>query len=481
MSSPIDLLNEAFADQEHKIRDLEFRLEENLARKILDLEDIGWTKLGGQSTDGTGLTLDALHNIVPNLRDMAAVNPWHVRGSQLRHSYVFGRGVNFEGITPKTQTVVDDFYNQTALFSVEAHETMNLALFTDGNLFVTRDKENHFGLVPIEQIQAEVTDPYDPSKVRYFLRVWNSVDGSGRGVVKKKWYPLARYKRSQVGRGKRGSIRKTIKISGETVAVDQEAVIYHRTTKRQAGWTYGVPDSLAASIWTVAYAEYLRDNASLVKALSQIAWSITTASKKGNANAAVAMAKPGVGGTTIMGEGNALSSVGVPSAQVDFGKGQPLIAAVAASFGVPVIALLASPGSTGGSYGAAETLTDPSIKGFNAVQDSWKVFYQEILSDLGSPTVKTSFPNISTDATYREAQTLATGYATGAISQAEYRDAYTDLVDVTKLSESLPKPDSFNAGKDPADATDPTPSQGNTGAVPGGVSQGDTDHSADSE
>lgn len=475
MSSPIDLLNEAFTDQEHKIRDLEFRLEENLARKILDLEDIGWTKLGGQSTDGTGLTLEALHNIVPNLRDMAAVNPWHVRGSQLRHAYVFGRGVNFEEVTEKTQGIVDDYYNKATLFSVQAHKTNNLALFTDGNLFVIRDKANLTTVVPIEQIQAEVTDPDDASKVRYFLRVWNSVDGSGREIVKKKWYPLARYKRSQVGRGKRGAIRKTIKFSGETVAVDQEAVVYHHTTNRQAGWTYGVPDSLAASIWTVAYAEYLRDNASLVKALSQIAWSITTASKKGNANAAVAMAKPGVGGTTVMGEGNALSSVGVPSAQVDFNKGQPLIAAVAASFGVPVIALLSSPGATGGSYGAASTLDFPTLKVMRAEQDSWSTFYEEILVDMGSPKATATFPSIESDPAYREIASIALAFEAELLHQDEARQGVIDILDVPVLHKSPPK------RRIVPGSTSIVPAQGDSGAVPGGLSQGDTDHSADSE
>jgi len=464
VSDAAESIANAIRDLEAKNQDLEHRLEESLARKVLELEDIGWTRLQGQDEDNGGLTLKSLHELTPNLRDMAATNPWLVRGAQLRHAYVFGRGINFENIEPRTQAAIDDFYNQAALFSVQAHETNNLAMFTDGNLFAIRDSANMLTVVPVRQIKGEVTDPDDSSKVRYFLREWVSTDANGDPVVKQRWYPVARYKRSQVGRGKRGSILKTIKTGDKRIAVSQDAVIYHHASKRQTGWTYGVPQSLAATVHVVAYSEYLRDNASLVKALQQIAWSITSASKKGSANAAVSMSKPGVG---------------VPSAQVDFNKGQPLIAAVAAALGVPVIALISSPGATGGSYGAASTLDDPTLKGMRAEQDSWKVLYKEILADMGSPRAIVTFPNISQDATYREAQTLAQGYATGAIHQSEYREAFTELVDVRRSVEGLPKPDAFNAGSDPNDATDPTPSQGNTGAVSGGANQDDTDHSLD--
>ena len=159
---------------------------------------------------------------------------------------------------------------------------------------------------------------------------------------------------------------------------------------------------------------------------------------------------------------------------------------VATSFGVPVIALLSSPGATGGSYGAATTLDEPTLKGMKAEQDTYKLFLQELLEDMGSPDAEVSFPNISQDPTYRELQSLAQAYATGAISQQEYRDATLQLLDVTKIDDTLPKPDAFNAGVDKqaeaeatAQASNPVPSQGNSGAVAGGNDQGDTNHDMD--
>lgn len=452
-------------------------IEENLARKMLDLEDIGWERLEGNSDDASGLTLKALHKLAPNLREMAAKNPLHKRGAQLRHSYVFGRGINFENVKDKTQASIDNPYNQTSLFSVQAYETNNLALFTDGNFFVIRNKDDIFTVVPIEQISAVFTDPDDASKIQYIQRTWNSVDLNGKSKPMKRWYPVSRYKKTQVGRGRRGTIPKSIANgAGERIPVDQESVIYHHTTQRQSGWTFGIPDSLAASVYTVAYSNYISDNALLVKSLSQIAWTITNATKKGGANTAMSIAQPGVGGTAITGMGNAISSVGVPSAQVNFNNGQPLAALVAASFGVPVIALLSSPGATGGSYGAAQTLDFPTTKTMQAIQDSWTLFYKEILQDLGSPDIQIEFPSIETDPAYREIQSIATAVSLGLLHRDEGRIGVLDILDVPRLHKDLPEPDEFITS---GNTNDPVARQGNTGAVPGGFNQDTTDNGED--
>ena len=451
-------------------------IEESLNTRALDLENIGWTRLYGQADDDTGLTLDTLHQTCPNLRDAAGTNPLHKRGAQLRHAYIFGRGMDFPGITPDTQKLIDNPYNISAMFSVQAYATNNLALFTDGNLFVLRDEKTKIlTIIPLSQITGTVTDPDDASRVRYFQRSWS--DGK---TVKDRWYPVARYKKSLVGRGKRGKgINKTITIGGRSLPVAQDQVIYHHATQRQAGWIFGVPDSLAAAVWSVAYSNYLTDNSTLVKALSQFAFTLTSATKAGRDNAAVAVATPGVGGTSVLGSGTALGSVGVPSAQVDFSKGQPLAAMVAASFGVPVVALLSSSGASGGSYGAEATLDEPTSKGMSAEQDSWTVLYDELIHDLGSPDAKTTFPNISVDPIYRQSQSIAEAYMDGRIHQDEAREATLKLLDVIKKHDTLPKPDKFNAGGDKNDKSNPTPSQGNTGAIPGGVNQDNGDHSTD--
>lgn len=455
MNSPLRELADTLESQALEIE----RLKETMTQRALDLESLDWTRLVGYDQDDVeGLTLQSLYSLSQKLRELASINPLHVRGAQLRHSYVFGRGMDFNEIKPGTQAVIDDPYNRLTMFSSQAYETNNLALFTDGNFFVIRSvSKKTFTVVPLMQITGVVTDPDDSSRIQFLQRTWSS-NGTNRVV----WYPISRHKKAN-------SIPKTISNgSGPAVEVAQDAVIYHQTTKRQGGWTWGVPDSLAAMIWTLAYSGYLSDNTQLVKALSKFAWTMTKNSATGIDKAAAQVAQPGVGGTGVMAQGNALSSVGVPSAQVNMGNGQPLASMVATSFGVPVIALLSSPGATGGSYGAATTLDTPTLKGMKAVQDSWAVFYEEILRDLGSPKATVDFPNIDTDPEYRQVASILTAYAAGALHQEETRNGILDLLDVQKVNNELPKA--------PVDPNKAVSAQGKTGAVSGGTNQGDTDN-----
>lgn len=440
-------------------------LEENFATRALELETVGWKLISGFQAEDDGPTLEILHGLAPQLREMASTNPWHKRGAQLRHSYIFGRGMTFQEIKPGTRAALDDPHNKEVMFSVKAYEKNNLALFTDGNLIVFRNvRTNRLQTIPVTQISAVICDPDDDSVIRFVQRSWSS-NGTARSV----WYPVARYKTEQ-----RGEIPKTITQGADTKPVSQDVVVYINRANRQDGWTWGVPDSLAAKIFAIAYSGYLQDNSKLVHALSKFAWTITSGSKAGVDRAASQVVQPGVGGVAGMGEGQNLASVGVPSAQVNMNNGQPLAAAVAASLGVPVIALISSPGATGGSYGAATTLDAPTLKGFEALQDSWKDFYEEILRDMGSKKAVVEYPAIENDPPYRQITAIATAVELGLIWPDEGRQAVLNVLDVPKLHENAPpKPE-------PSSKT-VVSARGESGAVPGGQEQGDTNHDGDSD
>jgi hypothetical protein len=471
VTNPFQKMADDFAALKHDNEIMHLKLEENLAQRIIALDDVGWTRIFGDGLmpdEDSGPTIEQLNSVIGKLRPEAATNPLHIRGAQLRHSYVFGRGVYFTDVPQKVKDVIANPYNKQALFSVQAYETNNKTLFTDGNLIVLRDEvTNVLSIVPFTEISAVFLDPDDNAKIRYIKRSWSS-----NGKPKELWYPLSRFKNSRVGRGKRrsqtGGINKSITVGGKSTPVAQDTVAYVHTSNRQSGWTFGLPDSLGALVWSSAYKAYLADNATLVKALSQLAWKVSAATKTGADNAAAAVKVPGTGGTAVVGSGTDVTAVSRGS-DVNFNNGQPLAAMVATSFGVPVIALLSSPGATGGSYGAATTLDTPTIKGMKAIQDSWIVFYQEILSDLGAPEALVWFPNISQDETYREVQSLTTAYEAGAISQEEYRQAILDLLDVQKLSDELPVAPELKT----------LAAQGKTGAVPGGQDQNVGNHDSE--
>lgn len=442
---------------------------ESLGGRVNNLREIGWAE---SNTSGIGspaeVTIDDIRQASEVLRPMAQSHPLHVRGAQLRHSYTFGRGINISGLNVKAQNIVSSSQAQRVLFSVDAQERLNMESFVTWNIFLFRNRRtNEFVLVPAEEITEVYIDSFDRSKLQFVRRTWDS--GLKSGLQNSELFPTS-------------AVTKVPK-KYDNREVNQEWVVYHKASKSFAGQPLGIPDSFGGALWSVAYSKYLSDSATLTHILKQIAWRITKSQTNGQAReSALRMTDPRnegkVGGTaSLAGDAN-LQSVGVPSAQVDFNQGQPMAAMVAASFGVPVIALISSPGATGGSYGAATTLDTPTLKGFEAVQDSWTLFYTEILRDLVPSTqrdkIRVTFPEIEKDPAYRTMASAAVAYESGAIWRDELRQVSLQLLGVPDLHDGALPPEK-------KDDTNVVPGQGKSGAVKGGLDQGDTNHDGDED
>lgn len=447
-----------------------------MSTMMLRMENVGWDRLQGYDED-TGLSLEALHTLDEKLSDLVASNPLLKRAMQLRHGYVFGKGVVFKDVKPQAQAIMDDPINKRALFSVQAYEELNLAKGTAGNVFVLYDKtDKRFTRIPIRQITGVKTSDDSAEVIEYLQRSWSS-----NGVPKVVWYPLNTTKNPA----------NKVKTGGVDQDVDKNKIMYHETSNKQVGWTFGIPDCLAAMAWTLAYSEYLKGNSTLVKAYAQFALQITAKTKKGVDNASARVAVPGVGATAVVGEGNDIKALPATGSQVNFNNGQPLAAMVASSLGISVIALLSSPGAAGGSYGAAATLDAPTLIGMEAIQDTWAIFFSAVLQDRGSKDAKAEFPAIETDPVYRQIGAAAQALSVGGLTQQEFFDLTHDLLDIGEPSKGkLPGPDWFNAGaavvaaemaamqaeKDAERvAANPIASQGNSG-VTGSNTQGDTNN-----
>lgn len=448
------------------------QLEESLAELHLKYDSLGWDKILGWD-DTSGLSLEALHQFDEQISDAVTQNPLLKRGCQLRHGYVFGKGIVFKDAKTAAKNVIDDPLNKRALFSVQAYEELNLAKFTAGNVFTIYDEQTkRYTRVPMRQITGVVTSEDSAEEILYLQRTWSS-----NGKEYKFWYALNTTQKPQ----------KSITSGSERVPVAQRKVMYHETSNKQVGFTFGIPDGLAAYAWSMSYSHYLKNNSILVEAYSQFALKVTKKTKAGVDNAAAKIAVPGVGGTAAMIEGNELTAMPATGSQVNFNNGQPLAAMVAASLGVSVIALLSSPGAAGGSYGAAATLDAPTLIGMEAIQDTWALFYGTILSDLGSKNASAEFPAIETDPVYRQIGAAAQALAVGGLTQKEFRDLCQNLFDIQEPEKTLPGPAWYNSGaalvaaeanaaQDEIDAAaDPIARQGNSGAV-GSITQGDTNN-----
>lgn len=448
-------------------------LEEALVDRILRAEDIGWKRLDQWVTDDDteGLTLEALQDLSTQLRELTASHPLFRRGAQLRNAYIFGRGMTYVDMErPRHKKVLEDSHNESVMFSVEAYEVMNSALFNDGIFMVLRTNAQpyRFTILPLAQVTGVVTNPDDNMDIWYVQRSW-----SANGVDKVKWYPTSnRWNDSKVRRMSVGS--------GTTIHIESTHVVHMKHANRQAGWTFGVPDSFPALLWALAYSGYLKDSSRLVNALSKFAWNLTTPSKQSaeRMKTRVLDSKDGVGAIT-MGSGD-VTSVGVPSAQVNFNNGQPLAAMVAAAFGVPVIALLSSPGATGGSYGAAQTLDAPTLKGFEVQQNSWARFFREILTSVGSKDARVEFPSLEADLPYRQITSVAQATELGLLHRDEAREMVVSVLDVPVLHDDLPPdPKEF---EDEDDGQSVVSKQGAPSKI-GATSnpQGDTNHDHDGD
>lgn len=444
--------------------DMSTELWESIGSRVSQLQELNWEELGAGGAHRE-VTIDQIHQAAAVLRPMAQSHPLHIRGAQLRHAYTFGRGMNIVGLNKAAENVVNATRNQQVLFSVDAQERLNMEAFVTGNIFLFRNRRtNDMVLVPAEEISQVYTDTFDTSKLLYVERTWQR-----RGKFVRKLFPTSLVDRP-LGQY-------------DDLQVDRDWVVYHKASRSFAGQVLGIPESFGGAMWSVAYSKYLSDSASLTHILKQIAWRITRAQSMGQAQgAAMKLTDPQnsgkVGGTAAFAGDGMLQSVGVPSAQVDFNNGQPLAALVASSFGVPVIALIASPGATGGSYGAATTLDTPTMKGFEAVQDSWSAFYEAILRDLVPVSrrskVKALFPEIDKDPAYRTMTSASLAYEGGAIWRDEYREiSLRSLGQTDRHDGELPEK--------PKNDTPVTPGQGRSGAVPGGMEQDVTNHDGDSD
>src|SRR5690625_216504 len=444
-------------------------LQERMDEMAQKYQELDWELLEGYD-DNAGLSLDRLKQLEEILSDMVETNPLMKRAAQLRHSYIFGEGIWFTGLKPSGYDLMKDEDNRRAMFSVQAQEELNKAKFTAGNVFVIYNrKTKKFTRVPLQEVDALEVDPESNERIWHIKRKWKH-----NGQDREMWYPTSTYtgpKRHWIG-----------KVNGQQtkrVPVSQDAIIYHETANKQVGWTLGVPDSLAAMSWAIAYKNYLENNATLVKAYSQFAWKVTQQTRRGVDNAAVRIARGGVGGAAVQGTGSDIQALPASGSQVDFNNGQPLAAMVAASLGVPVIALISSPGAAGGSYGAAETLDRPTVIGMQVIQKTWGNFYESIFRGIRNPDAIVHFPKIDSDPAYREVGSAAQAYHAGLLHQSEARQVALNRLNIEEKKKGLPKPDEFIQPKQGAGAgggsSDPIARQGNSGAV-GSPTQDETNN-----
>jgi hypothetical protein len=90
----------------------------SMAQAVIAFDDAGWNPAGTPTAEG--FTLTQLRDIASKTRENTEGNPLLKRGSGLRTSYIFGRGIQFSEQPPRIKRFMELQQNQDVLFSPEA-------------------------------------------------------------------------------------------------------------------------------------------------------------------------------------------------------------------------------------------------------------------------------------------------------------------------------------------------------------------------
>lgn len=367
-------------------------LEEDMLRISDAFDNVGWSPLSME--DSKEMSLATIKKIAGVARAMNAMNPFVKRGVNARISYIWGRGVMFDGI----ENVKDQFAkNRSKVFSPQAYEELERVLATDGNAFMALPtKDDVKGMptatfrVSLDEIVGAIANPLDKEEIWYYKReykilVTNLETGEQEPREETKWYPSIGYsqKLKAVGKGLPRRLNKH--------GVEQNYVIQHTSVNKQVGWRWGVPDILPVIFWAKAYKEYLEDNAMLVKAYSRLAWQAKVPNQiAGNTASATVMRPPtrdpmtgelnNIGGTYV--GTTEMTPVPATGSQVDFSKGSALASAIAA--GLEVSKIVITSDSSDSNRSGAESLDLPTLKAMESRQQIHVERFMEIFEFWGA-------------------------------------------------------------------------------------------------
>jgi len=405
------------------------------AMRSIRFEDQGWQLLGniaaGESVEG--LSLSQVKEISAKIRPYVVAGDLMKRGVDLHTGYVWNRGLHIEGVDKKGRgapSSLKKFYqntvNKESIFSPFAHNELQKARYTDGNIFLLCDPaKGTVNRIPLSEITGIYTNPDFPEQVWAYRRTWKP-DPEGSEPTNR-WYYTKRFS---------GTRNATFDYNGVTETVGKGVIVDGRFN-RQAGWPLGIPDAAAALVWRKAYAEFMKYGQVVNESLAKMLFKITgNKSKAGAANVAVKSTSTPYGGGAALGEGQDLEAVRTAGKGYEFKSGDRIAAMVAASLNVPNVELLSDSSAAGGSYGAAATLTPSTRNSMKIIQDEWLYLFNEVFDAFNIDVPKLWFDPIDAPDPYRAAQQAK--LLSDALSDEEYRAIALDQLDIPGDPRKIP-------------------------------------------
>lgn len=424
-----------------------------MADAILKMEDEGWLPLNqlfGERDSAKGFTLDEVRKITEYAEKQTKANNLLGRGFRMRTNYVFGRGYQFirssgEKVQPRFRAIIEDPDNQETVFGPAAMKQMNRVLYTSGNLFLIVDqKSSKVTRMPISQVKNYMTYDNDPTRVKYWRRVYfiqDDVSTPGappREVVE--WIPVWQYKESL--KRTKSRLPKSIPVGGgNNEPVNQDAVIVDLRVNMDDGEVMGAPDCLSALPWAWAATEYLKDGSKLIKSLATIAYHVKAKTLAAADRAGAKLQQGKVGGAAITGPDTEITQM-PRVGSVDLYEGRPLQAAVASALDVSVAAITADT-ARGGSYASETALSQPEQLAAISRQNDFEGLFLKVFQALGATDMVMDFARVDVDPIHRRLQSMGIARQHGGINQEEFRAASLELLDIKPTTTEMPVPDEF--------------------------------------
>jgi hypothetical protein len=417
------------AELKARVEGLEESWDEAAAALLrVRMEEPGWSILG-QVSKTDGFSLRTLKELADKAEVQGVGNPLLKRAFELRLNPIFSRGFQVEGtIRPRYQKKLDNITVQELLFSSAGHETLERHCYNVGNIFLGYNRVTGDAmLIPFKEITNRAVDPDVPTRTAYYQRSWSRVDFDGKTENIIEWYPVVEW----WAEGKADTVTEiaNARVNSDWIVVDMRVNV-------PTSGHWGIPDVFPALPYAWAYSEYIRDAASLLKALNTIAWKVVGKSKAQAQAAGVALAgSRKTGGVAAMTAGTTLDSM--PKAgQVDMADGMALAAMVASATGVPTPSLISV--VQGGNAATIQSLDAPTVAMARARQERWVNFYRRVFIAMGIEGLTINFPKITEDPIHRQVASLATGRATGAIWADEYREAFLEAMSIKPTHTDAP-------------------------------------------
>lgn len=418
--------------------ELAFRLEEHLSAldSMMDRNGNKWIPLGAYQ-DSTGPSLAQLKERAAILREMVAVEPIMQNGARLLGSYVWSDPISYENVPGLIDNMpvgrgardgvgrgkrnvgafVLDPWNQAQVFGPSARLERSRSLFTSGAYLVYGvDSTRKCRPVPLERVTGFYANPDWDDEVWAYRLSWFRMNSDGtQGEERVEWVFTDQHKDKQTS---------WVQYNGKREPVNRGATIIDGWVNRQVGWRFGFPHGGAVIEWVAQYNRFIRSGLDMNAAMASI-WA--TAKKDAAAGVQNTAAKlAGVGpGSVAVGTGVDLNVMSTAGKAYDFKAGVPVLARVAQGLGISVVALSQSPGDSGSSYGAAETLDLPTR--LNIEQHRmWNCEFDErILRWMGAPDALATFPPIvDATETYRLMQSAQLAWTSGLFGAEEAKKLF---------------------------------------------------------